>query len=100
MHDAGCGCTTGGDAPLLRVGFVSYGGVSAATRSVQMTKQVVTMLKMMPMLEAVSMPMRTQFVHKETGAFDPGKVQEDASRVMLDELLRWTEALRVLRRPR
>lgn len=80
-------------------GFVSYGGVSAGTRSVQMTKQVVTALKMMPMFEAVSIPMFTQFVDRTTGGFDPGKVQEDASRVMLDELLRWTEALRVLRRP-
>ena len=81
-------------------GFVSYGGVSAGTRSVQMTKQVVTTLKMMPMFEAVSIPMFTQYVNKETGAFDPGAVQEDAARVMLDELLRWTEALAVLRRPR
>ena len=65
-----------------------------------MAKQVVTALKMMPMFEAVSIPMFTQYVSKETGAFDPGKVQEDASRAMLDELLRWTDALAVLRRPR
>lgn len=77
--------------------FVSYGGVSGGTRSVQMTKQVVTALKMMPMFEAVSIPMFTQFVNKETGAFDPGKVQEDASRVMLDELLKWTDAMKPMR---
>jgi NAD(P)H-dependent FMN reductase len=35
------------------VGFVSYGGVSAGLRSVQMTKLLVTALKMMPMAEAV-----------------------------------------------
>src|SRR5579884_3827491 len=38
------------------VGFVSYGGVSAGTRAVQMIKQVVTTLKMIPVSEAVSIP--------------------------------------------
>src|SRR5215203_6912845 len=33
-------------------GFVSYGGVSGGTRSVQMTKQVLTTLKMVPVYEA------------------------------------------------
>lgn len=81
------------------VGFVSYGGVSAGLRGVQMTKQLVTSLRMMPMLEAVAIPFFTQHIDKATGAFDPGAVQADASRVMLDELLRWAEALRPLRSP-
>ncbi|GAA3311138.1 hypothetical protein GCM10020295_80060 [Streptomyces cinereospinus] len=38
------------------VGLVSYGGVSAGTRAAQMIKQVVTALKMTPVLEAVSLP--------------------------------------------
>ena len=38
------------------VGFVSYGGISGGTRSVQMTKQIVTSLRMMPMVEAVTHP--------------------------------------------
>ena len=37
-------------------GFVSYGGVSAGTRSVVMTKTVLTGLKMVPILEAVNIP--------------------------------------------
>jgi NAD(P)H-dependent FMN reductase len=79
------------------VGFVSYGGVSGGTRSVQMTKQVVTALKMMPMFEAVTIPFFAQYVNKDTGAFAPGKVQEDAAVVMLDELLKWAEALKPMR---
>ena len=78
-------------------GFVSYGGVSGGTRSVQMTKQIVTALKMMPMLEAVTVPFFTQYVNRESGQFPPPKVQEDAATVMLDELLRWATALQPLR---
>jgi hypothetical protein len=39
-----------------------------------------------------------QHIDEETGTFAPGKVQEDAATLMLDELLRWAEALRPLRR--
>ena len=79
------------------VGFVSYGGVSAGLRSVQMTKQVVTALKMMPMAEAVAIPFFAQ--HLKDGTFAPGEVQEQAATVMLDELLRWATALKPLRTP-
>jgi NAD(P)H-dependent FMN reductase len=79
------------------VGFVSYGGVSGGTRSVQMTKQVVTALKMMPMFEAVTIPFFAQYVNTDTGAFAPGKVQDDAAVVMLDELLKWAEAMKGMR---
>src|SRR5579875_3121224 len=47
------------------VGFVSYGGVSAGTRAVQMMKQVVTTLKMMPVNEAVSIPFVQQFLDED-----------------------------------
>jgi NAD(P)H-dependent FMN reductase len=79
------------------VGFVSYGGVSAGLRSVQMTKLLVTALKMMPMFEAVSIPFFANLIDGDTGAFDPGGHQVKAATAMLDELLRWTEALKVLR---
>jgi len=78
-------------------GFCSYGGVSGGTRGVQMTKQVVTTLKMMPMFEAVSIPFFAQHIDRETGGFDPGETQEKAAAVMLTELLRWTDAMRSLR---
>jgi NAD(P)H-dependent FMN reductase len=78
--------------------FVSYGGVSGGTRSVQMTKQLLTALRVMPIPEAVSIPFFTAFIDKTTGAFAPDEKQDKAAVVMLDELLRWTEALAVLRR--
>lgn len=77
--------------------FVSYGGVSAGLRGVQATKPVLTSLKVMPIPEAVSLPFFTTHVDGETGDFRPGEVQAQAATVMLDELLRWTRALRPLR---
>jgi NAD(P)H-dependent FMN reductase len=79
------------------VAFVSYGGVSGGTRSVQMAKQIVTALKMMPMFEAVVLPFFAQLVDKETGVFAPPKGQEDAAVTMLDELLKWATALKTMR---
>ncbi|HKW10499.1 MAG TPA: NADPH-dependent FMN reductase [Gemmatimonadaceae bacterium] len=79
------------------VGFVSYGGVSGGTRSVQMTKQIVTALKMMPMFESVTLPFFAQQIDKERGVFEPPKVQEDAAIALLDELLKWAIALKTMR---
>jgi NAD(P)H-dependent FMN reductase len=79
------------------VGFVSYGGVSGGTRSVQMAKLLVTTLRMMPIVEAVSLPFFTQHIDKSTGAFTPPDVQEKAAVALLTELARWEEALRAMR---
>jgi NAD(P)H-dependent FMN reductase len=79
------------------VGFVSYGGASGGLRSVQMTKQIVTALKMMPMAEGVSIPFVAKLIDAETGSIDPGAPQAKAAAIMLDETRRWTDALRVLR---
>lgn len=81
------------------VGFVSYGGVSAGTRAVQMTKEIVTTLKMMPIPEAVQIPFVQQFLDAQ-GVFQPNEPLEGAAAAMLDELARWEEALRPLRTPR
>jgi NAD(P)H-dependent FMN reductase len=78
------------------VGFVSYGGASGGLRSVQMTKQIVTALKMMPMAEGVAIPFVAKLI-ADTGSIDPGAAQARAATIMLDETLRWDEALRVLR---
>jgi NAD(P)H-dependent FMN reductase len=68
------------------VGFVSYGGVAAGTRAVQMLKQVVTTLKMLPVFEAVSIPFHAQFID-EQGGLQPNDVMEQAAVAMIDELL-------------
>jgi len=79
--------------------FVSYGGVSAGTRGVQMSKQLVTAVKMMPMMEGVFIPFFAQHLDEKTGAFDPGETQAKAAAAMLDELLKWATALKAMRQP-
>jgi NAD(P)H-dependent FMN reductase len=76
-------------------GFVSYGGVAAGTRAVQQLKQVLTALKMVPVLESVSIPFHVQFIRD--GRFHANDVLEQAATAMLDELLRVDGALRQLR---
>jgi len=78
------------------VGLVSYGGVSAGTRAAQMLKQVVTALKMVAVPEAVAIPFVNQFVD-DAGEIQANETMETAATAMLDELRRWTEALRPLR---
>lgn len=79
------------------VGFVSYGGVSAGTRGVQVAKQIVAALRMVPIVETVAIPFFAQHVDRERGVFDPGPVQERAATAMLGELHRWATALQPLR---
>jgi NAD(P)H-dependent FMN reductase len=79
------------------LGFVSYGGVSGGLRSVQMIKLTATALRMMPIPEAVTLSMFTQHIDQETGRFAPPEVQDKAAEAMLDELMKWGEALRGLR---
>ena len=80
--------------------FVSYGGISGALRAVQMAKQLVTTLKMAPIVDAVVAPLVNEQFDKETGAFHPNKVQSEAAPAMLTELFRWTEAMKPLRQDR
>jgi NAD(P)H-dependent FMN reductase len=68
------------------VGFVSYGGVAAGTRAVQMLKQVVTTLKMVPLVEAVNIPFHPQFID-EDGVVQANDDMELAAAAMLDELV-------------
>jgi NAD(P)H-dependent FMN reductase len=79
------------------VGFVSYGGVAAGTRAVQMLKQVLTTLRMTPVFEAVNIPFVSQFVGPD-GQFRSTEVMNQAAEEMLEELARLEEALRPLRR--
>lgn len=75
--------------------FVSYGGVSAGTRAVQMARQVVASLRMLPIAPTVSIPFINELV--DDGAFRPGKIHEVAADQMLDELARTARVMRQLR---
>jgi NAD(P)H-dependent FMN reductase len=80
------------------VGFVSYGGIAAGTRAMQMLKPVLVALKMTPVLEAVNVPFVRQFIDDEE-QFRPNEILEQAADAMLDELVRVESALRPLRTP-
>ena len=77
-------------------GIVSYGGVAAGTRATQMLKQVLTALRIMPVTDSVNIPFVRNFLD-EDGRLKPNEVLEASATAMLDEVLRWTEALRPLR---
>ncbi len=78
------------------VGLVSYGGVSAGTRAAQMIKQVVTTLKMTPLIEAVSIPFVQQFLDGDQKIV-PNETMLAAGKTMFDEMVRLTDSLRPLR---
>ena len=80
------------------VGFASYGGVAAGTRAVQMLKQVVTVLKMVPLTESVSIPFVQQMIDADR-RFVPNEAAEAGATAMLDELARWATTLRTMREP-
>ena len=75
------------------VGFVSYGGVGAGTRAVQQLKQVVTTLRMVPVLEAVNVPFAMEKLTADGQVIDDPKL-DAAAALMLDELARLTAKLR------
>jgi NAD(P)H-dependent FMN reductase len=77
------------------VGLVSYGGVSGGLRAAQMIKQVLTTLSMMPLVEAVAIPLVT--THLVEGELVPTQAMTDSADAMLGSLARWVPALRTLR---
>ncbi len=78
------------------LGFVTYGGVAAGTRAMQMLKQVVSALKMVPMTEAVNIPFVQQFLDEDR-VLQPNDIMESAATALLAELARWHGAMRALR---
>lgn len=77
-------------------GFVGYGGVSGGLRAVQAARLHVTTLKMMPMVECVAIPMVASLIGDD-GAFHSNELIDAAARGLLDELRRWTVALKPMR---
>jgi NAD(P)H-dependent FMN reductase len=77
-------------------GLVSYGGVSAGLRAATALKPVLTALRMVPVVEAATIPFAQQFLTPD-GGFVPNEQLTAGGTAMLDELLRLTTALRPLR---
>lgn len=78
-------------------GLVSYGGVSAGLRAATALKPVLAALKVMPVVEAVSVPLFTQFLN-DKGEFVPSEQVDASAKTMLDEVLRLSGALSTLRK--
>lgn len=77
-------------------GFVSYGGVSAGTRAVQASRAVMNTLGMMTLPGAVNIPFVPKFID-DNGEFQANEPTEKGAAAMLDELVKWSEALKPLR---
>ena len=77
-------------------GLVTYGGASAGLRASAALKPVLGALRMVPVVEAVSVPFFAQFIDDD-GVFVPNVELEAGGKAMLDELLRMTAGLRTLR---
>lgn len=77
-------------------GFVGYGGVSGGLRSVQAARLQVTTLKMMPMMEGVTIPMISKQIDND-GAFVSNELIDHSAKTLLDELHRWALALKAMR---
>lgn len=79
-------------------GFASYGGVSGGTRAVQVAKQIVTTLRMVPLQEAFVVP---NFAGQMTaeGGFTANEIQQRSVVAMLQEAFKLVGALRPLQAP-
>lgn len=76
---------------------VSYGGVSAGLRAATALKSNVLPLRMIPIMEAISIPFAHSFV--VDGEFVPNEVLRDSVGPLLAELRKMTDATAVLRHP-
>ncbi|BCG91459.1 NADPH-dependent FMN reductase [Mesorhizobium sp. 131-2-1] len=74
----------------------SYGGVSGGLRAAQALKPLLTAVGVMPIPEGVALAAYKTLLDKD-GAFQPGEPVLNGARTMLDELFRWSEALKPLR---
>ncbi|MGY1707704.1 NADPH-dependent FMN reductase [Geodermatophilus sp. SYSU D00697] len=77
-------------------GLVTYGGVSAGLRASSALKPVLGALRVLPVVEAVSVPFFAQFLDEDE-EFVPNAELTAGGTAMLDELQRVTAALRPLR---
>ena len=77
------------------VGLTGYGGISGGGRSTHAIKPTIVSLKMMPIPETVWLP--NVFSQIKDGVFTPNEFNEQGAGALLNELIKWTEALAPLR---
>ncbi|MBA4141962.1 MAG: NAD(P)H-dependent oxidoreductase [Nitrosospira sp.] len=77
-------------------GLVSYGGISGGLRSALVEKITLTTLKMMPMVEAVTVQNVSAQLDVDRN-FMPGEHHVNSGTSLLDELHKWAQALKTMR---
>ena len=78
------------------VSFVSYGGIAAGTRAVQLLKPIVTTLNMMPIVESVNIPFFAEYMD-DNGNFISSERFDKAAEAMLNKMELWAKHLKNLR---
>ena len=77
--------------------FVSYGGVGGV-RSVQQLREVLVEVEVAPLRWAVHIPAPTLWAHFQGGDVNKGLMDlEGSAKIMIDNLLWWTKALKSAR---
>ena len=78
--------------------FVSYGGAAGA-RSVQQLRETAIEIQLAPIRSSVHIPLAILMAHFQGGDVDKGLAElEKHAKVMLDDLLWWTTALKTARK--
>lgn len=76
--------------------ILSYGGVSAGTRSAQVARSHISGMRMMPIPEGVNIPNFMQFFD-EAGEFTANELIDASATTVLQELKRWHDGLKIVR---
>lgn len=76
--------------------LISYGGISAGLRSAQMSKLILTTVKLVPLTEGISIPFFAKKIN-EQGIFVSDDSIDRSCDTMMNELLKWTKGLKYMR---
>ena len=77
-------------------GIVSYGGVSAGTRAANNLKSDLSVFKMVPLTEMVNFPFFSKNIN-DNEELEANEISQKAAQTMLDEIVRWTKGLKIIR---
>lgn len=80
------------------IAFVSYGGVAGGVRAVEQLRQVAVELHLVPVRDAVMLPMARRAFRDGGAPADPEGMIADGVEAMLDRLEWWSRALAAARR--
>ncbi len=79
------------------VGFVSYGGIAAGTRSMQALKQVTAALEMFPLTAAVNIANFATFIKDDV--YTPSDEHKKNAGGLMKELVKWGNHFKGIRQP-